>query len=402
MFILTGCSNENLVNDYFENKKSDDIEVLWDVLDIYDVFISDQYETYSKTSYGHENIDVSDNYIPANFDNIVNKNDLVNYELTDNRSYLVGSLSYTYLEVSKHKDFVNEHCENIKEGIKCDGQNDDEYFTYYVNEDNAYILYGQIVNEYLVYQHEMYFYINEDGKKVFDYKVLSLSSDPFLPSNHAFRSIVIEDEGETSYTCWNFDDEEENVGLKYSYQDFQDGSLISINANRYLMYQINYFNPEKDIYYKGSIESNVVTMLDLEVYDDSILLVKMNPPRGYYKLNMMPIDGWDTILEIDDHDYPKNYKMVIEGLSMYSPMIVHLEDRTGEYIYYEYSAFREEVPNDILDLSRFGLSSPYTHQFYSNEVDYFNSNYPGLLEDADMNGTFQNILIEFEEILGIE
>jgi hypothetical protein len=401
VFMLTGCSNENLVNDFFDNKKSDDIEVLWDVMDTYDAFIKDQYETYAKTSYGNESIEISDSYLPVTFNNIINKSDLLNYELTDNRSYIEGSLSYTYLEMSNHKNFVNDHCQNIKEGIQCDGDNSDEYFTYYVNDNQVYILYGQVINAYLTYRYEMHFYINENGKKVFDFIVISMSSDLYLPANNVYRSIVVEDEGETYYTCWNFDDEEGNVGLEYTYHDFQEGSWLSVIVNRFEMYQINYFDPEKDIYYRSNIDSNVITFLDLEVYDDHILLAKMNPLKGYYKLNMMPISGWDKIVEIDDQDYPKNYELFVEGSSINDSMIVHLESRTGEYIYYEYRVIREEVPNDILDLSRFGLSSPYTLQFYLDEVAYFTATYPSLLEDANMNESFDNILLHFKEILNI-
>lgn len=401
MFILTGCSNKDLVNDYFENKKSDDIEVLWDVLDIYDDFIKYHYDTFAQNTYGNESIDTLDEYVYVDFKNTINRDDLINYELTDNRSYLEGSLSYTYLEVSNHKDFVNEHCENIKEGIKCDGQNADEYFTYYVNNEDAYILYGQIVNEYSVYKHSMYFYTNEDGKKVFDYTLESKSSDLVLPTDNIFRSILVEDQGETQYTCWNYNDEDGNIGLEYGYRDDTDGSYVSIMVNNYQMYNIHYFDPIKSIYYKASIDQNIVIMNDLEVYDGHIMLAKMNPLRGYFKINMMPIDGWDYITKIDGYDYPVNYEMPIVGLSMYDPMIVHLESRTGEYVYYEYSHFGEVVPDDILDLSRFNLESPYSLAFYLDEVDDFSNHYQSLIEDANMNDSFENLTTNFKEILDL-
>lgn len=399
MFMMTGCSNENLVNDLFDNKKSDDIDVLWDVIDQYDGFIDNHYNTYAKKTYGNESIDTHDNYVSVNLEGIIYKNDLLNYELTDNRSYVEGSLSYTYLEISKHKDFVSDYCQNIKEGIQCDGDNPDEYFTYYVNDNQAYILYGQIVNEYLVYRHEMFFYTNEDEKKVFEYKVESISSDTYLPADHLFKSIVVENQGETYYTIWNFNDEDGNVGLKYIYHDFLDESWLSVSVNRLKMYQIKFFDPDKETYYEASVDSTSITLYNLEVYDGHILLVKMDPHRGYYKLNMMAIDGWDSISEIEDYDYPKNYEMNLEGLSIHDPMIVHLESRSGEYVYYEYNAFREEVPSDVLDLSRFGLESPYTLQFYLDEVDTFNSIYQGLIEEAHMDGSFETILASFEEAL---
>ena len=401
MFILTGCSNENLVNDYFENKKSDDIEVLWDVLDIYDDFIKYHYDTFAQNTYGNESIDTLDEYVYVDFKNTINRDDLINYELTDNRSYLEGSLSYTYLEVSNHKDFVNEHCENIKEGIKCDGQNADEYFTYYVNDEDAYILYGQIVNEYSVYKHSMYFYTNEDGKKVFDYTLESKSSDLVLPTDNIFRSILVEDQGETQYTCWNYNDEDGNIGLEYGYRDDTDGSYVSIMVNNYQMYNIHYFDPIKSIYYKASIDQNIVIMNDLEVYDGHIMLAKMNPLRGYFKINMMPIDGWDYITKIDGYDYPVNYEMPIVGLSINDPMIVHLESRTGEYVYYEFNQFGEVVPEDILDLSRFNLESPYTLAFYLDEVDDFSHTYQSLIEEANMDESFENLTAHFDEILGL-
>ena len=131
------------------------------------------------------------------------------------------------------------------------------------------------------------------------------------------------------------------------------------------------------------------------------MLVKLNPDRGYYKLNIMPIDGWSSLYEIDDHDYPKNYELIIDHNASSEPMIVHLESRTGEYVYYEYNTFREEVPQDILDLSRFGLESPYDRDFYDHEVSYFESRYYDLLEDIDMLGAFETISDNFMDALKI-
>jgi hypothetical protein len=131
------------------------------------------------------------------------------------------------------------------------------------------------------------------------------------------------------------------------------------------------------------------------------MLAKMNPLRGYFKINMMPIDGWDYITKIDGYDYPVNYEMPIVGLSINDPMIVHLESRTGEYIYYEYSHFGEVVPDDILDLSRFNLESPYSLAFYLDEVDDFSQTYQSLIEDANMDESFENLTAHFDEILGL-
>jgi hypothetical protein len=398
---LSSCTDKNLTNDFFENGKSDDIDVLWDVLEIYDDFIKYHYDTFAHGTYKNENIDSLDEYVHVEFRNTIHRGDLINYELTDNRSYLEGSLSYTYLEVSNHKDFVNENCENIKEGIKCDGQDDNEYFTYYVNDEDAYIIYGQVVNEYSYYKHKMYFYMNEDNKKVFDYTLESISSDLMLPSDQIFRSILVEDEGETQYTCWNYNDEDGNIGLEFGYRDDVDGSYVSIMVNKFQMYNIHYFDPIKEIYYKASIDQDIVTMNDLEVYDGNIMLAKMNPLRGYFKINMMPIDGWDYITKIDGYEYPVNYEMPIVGLSMDNPMIVHLESRTGEYVYYEYSHFGEVVPDDILDLSRFNLESPYALAFYLDEVDDFSNHYHSLIEDANMNDSFENLTTNFKEILDL-
>jgi hypothetical protein len=398
---LSSCTDKNLTNDFFENGKSDDIDVLWDVLDIYDDFIEYHYDTFAQNTYGNESIDTLDEYVYVDFRSTIHRDDLINYELTDNRSYLEGSLSYTYLEVSNHKDFVNENCENIKEGIKCDGQNDNEYFTYYLNDEDAYIIYGQVVNEYLMYKHKMYFYTNEDEKKVFDYTLESISTDLMLPSDQIFRSILVENEGETQYTCWNYNDEDGNIGLEFGYRDDVDGSYVSIMVNKYQMYNIHYFDPIKEIYYKASIDQDIVTMNDLEVYDGHIMLAKMNPLRGYFKINMMPIDGWDYITKIDGYDYPVKYEMPIVGLSMDNPMIVHLESRTGEYVYYEYSHFGEVVPEDILDLSRFYLESRYTLAFYLDEVDDFSHTYQSLIEDANMDESFETLTTHFDEILGI-
>ena len=401
LFMLSSCSDENLVNEYFENKKSDDIEVFWDVVDSYDDFIKNHYSTYSKTAYDHESIDVLNNYVPTSFNQLVEKDDLINYELTDNRSYLEGSLSYTYLEVSKHKEFVNDSCQYIKEGIICEGDTENQYFSFYVDGLNAYMTYGQVVNEYNSYQYEMYFYVNEDGKKVFEFFLKTISSDPFLPANHTYKSTLIEDQEETIYTCWNCDSEDDNIGLEYTYHNFQDQTYLSVMVNAYKMYNIHYYDSSKQTYYNAQVEPMRITMNTIEVYDGDIMLVKLNPDRGYYKLNMMPIDGWSSLYEIDDHDYPKNYELIIDHNASSEPMIVHLESRTGEYVYYEYNTFREEVPQDILDLSRFGLESPYDRDFYDHEVSYFESRYYDLLEDIDMLGAFEIISDNFMDALKI-
>ena len=114
VLFLSSCTDKNLTNDFFENGKSDDIDVLWDILDSYDDFIKYHYDTFAHGTYKNENIDTLDEYVHVDFRSTIHRGDLINYELTDNRSYLEGSLSYTYLEVSNHKDFVNENCETLK------------------------------------------------------------------------------------------------------------------------------------------------------------------------------------------------------------------------------------------------------------------------------------------------
>jgi hypothetical protein len=400
MLSLSSCSSsEALKNDFFENKKSDDIQTLWELVDTYDEFINDSYLTYSKTAYGNEAINTLSAYVPVDFDGVVYKEDLINYQLTDNRNYLEGSLSYSYLEVSKHKDFVSQQCQDIKEGMTCLGETEDEYFTYFVDDGKAYMSYGQVVNSYTTYQYEMLFYTNEDDKKVFEFLVKSISSEPVLPGNNVYKTILVEDEGETSYTCLNCDDEDGNVGLKYAYKNFLDGTYVSVLANKNKLYQVKYFDVDKQTYYNAEVELTDITMNYIEVYDESIMLVKMNPERGYYKLNMIPIDGWDRIYEIDGNDYPTNYELIRSNTSTSETMTVHLETRTGEYIYYEYSNFKEVVPNDILDLSRFELESPYDLQFYSSEVEYFSTIAQDLIEEAGMADPFETLLLDYKEYL---
>ena len=44
MFMLSSCSNENLANAFFDNEKSDEISVLWEVIHEYDTFVHNVYE----------------------------------------------------------------------------------------------------------------------------------------------------------------------------------------------------------------------------------------------------------------------------------------------------------------------------------------------------------------------
>ena len=390
MITLSGCNrSEALSNDYFENDKSDDISVLWEVVHEYDTFIYDAYEQHLGTTYPRwmGSIQHLNDYILYDQTGKIYKEDMINYELTDNRSYLIeGSNLYYYLYESWHSSFQDMYCKDIKEGVKCYDGDELDYLLYYVDDNQAYIEYRGTVNNFSVHLEKMYFYTNEFDDKVFEY-THSVKDVDQVTYEYIKKTTLIEGEGETSYACEYCHLGDETGNMYYSNVNFLSGSRIHVTHIDGDSYEIKFYNGQTQEFYWGVSHNDDLRLLSYEVYDGNIKLAELNVNYGRFWINLNAVDGWSYIEEATTDQITPQYHLYDENEILIDDILVRLEVTEGDYVYYAYEGIYGSVPDDILSMSRFGLETPYSLNYYLEKELYFEHIYPLLIEQAHFERT---------------
>jgi hypothetical protein len=405
LIMLTGCSrSEVLSNDYFDNEKSDDISVLWDVVQEYDRFISNSYHNHLRSTYPMDmrSIQHLNDYILYDQTGKIYKEDMINYELTDNRSYFIeGSDLYYYLFESWISVFENSYCEAIKEGVKCYDEDELDYLLYYVDGNQAYVEYRQTINNFQVHLEKMYYYTNVFEDKVFEYTHYVKDVDQ-VEYEYIRKTTLIEGEGEVSYACEYCDLREETGDLYYSNVNFTSGSRIHVTHIDDDSYQIKFYNGQTQEFYWGFVQGEESRLISYEVYDGNIKLAELNVNYGRFWINLNALDGWSYIEKAETDQTIPHYHLYDENEELIDDILVRLAVSEGDYVFYEYRGDYGSVPEDILNMSRFGLEAPYTLDYHLQKELYFEHVYQLLLEQAHFDRTFNMSYDYVMKILDIE
>lgn len=402
---LSACKNQDhLINDYFENEESDDISILWDVVHEYNRFISDSYQQYLRSTYPLETRSVQhlNDYILYDQTGKIYKEDMINYELTDNRSYLIeGSDIYFYLFDSWISIFEGLYCDDIQEGVKCYGSNETEYLMYYVSGDEAYVEYNQIINGLNEHLQKMYYYINELEEKVFEYTHYQKDIDQ-IEYDSITKTTLIEGLGEVAYTCGSCNLNERTGWLKYSAVNFFTGGRKYIYHFEDDSYMIKLLNGRTNEFYWGFVDEDEAELVSYEAYDGHIKLVELNPFKRSFKINLNALDGWSYIEKLDANQTGLDYQLYDENELLIDNILVRLAVIEGDYVYYDYEGEESVIPNDILNMSRFGLDAPYSMDYFLDQEEYFMHIYPLILENAHMDRTFNMSYNYFMKMMDLE
>ncbi|AUD63794.1 hypothetical protein BK010_09395 [Tenericutes bacterium MO-XQ] len=397
MFSLSGCkNNDHLTNDYFENEKSDDIEVLMDIINEYDAFIHDNYNQYLGTTYPRQfgSVQGLNDYVLYDQNEKIYKDDMINYDLTDNRSYLI---EYSDIQYYLYESRITAYCDDIKEGIKCYDDKELYYLLYYVDGNEAYVEYSSVVNGYTVHLEKMYYYTNELEEKVFEYTHQAKNVDE-IDYKYITKTTLIEDVGEVSYTCSSCNVSERTGWLDYSSVSFTNMSRKYIYQGSNDAYLIKFLNGVTNEFYWGIVNDDVSNLIVYEVYRGHIKLVEMNPINGTFIINLNALDGWSYI---EESETPRLYHIYDENEILIDNLLVGLAVTEGDFVFYEYEG-ASPVPDDILNMSTYGLEAPYSMEYYLNQKEYFDHVYPLLLDGAHMDRTFEMSYDYFMKMLDIE
>ena len=388
---LTGCSSsERLANDYFDNEKSDDISVLWDVVSEYDMFIRESYDTYLSSTYPDDpisTIQLLDDYVLYDQTGKIYKEDMINYELTDNRSYLSEESNvYYYLNESWISFFEDMYCQGIKEGVKCYDSDELNYLLYYVDGNQAYIEYRSTVNNFIVHLEKMYYYTNAFEDKVFEYTHHVKAIDQ-VAYDYIKKTTLIEGEGEISYACENCHLGDGTGEMYYSNVNFLSGSRIHVMQIDDDSSEIKFYNGQTQEFYWGVAHGGESRLISYEVYDGNIKLAELNVNYGRFWINLNALDGWSYI-EKAETDLPiTQYHLYDDQEVVIDDILVRLAVTQGDYVYYVYEGSYGSVPNDILNMSKFGLEAPYSLEYNLQKELYFEHVYQLLLEQAHFERT---------------
>lgn len=402
---LSGCSNkEHLINAYFVNEEDDDISVLWDVLNEYDRFISDSYEQYLGSTYPRDTRSIQhlNDYVLYDQTGKIYKEDMINYDLTDNRSYLIeGSDIYFYRFDSWISIFEDLYCDDIQEGVKCYATDQIQYLLYYVDGDEAYVEYNDVINGTSEHLQKMYYYTNELNEKVFEYTHYNRDIDQ-IEYDYITKTTLIEGVGEIAYTCALCNISERTGWLKYSAVNFFTGDRKYIYQGEDDFYMIKLLDGRTNKFYWGTVSEGQGYLELFEAYEGKIKLVELNPFRRRFTINLNALDGWSYIEKQDAHPYELNYHLYDENELLIDNILVRLVVTEGDYAYYDYDGEDSIIPDDILNMSRFGLEAPYSMDYFLDQEQYFMHIYPLILEIAHMDRTFDMSYNYFMKMMDLE
>ena len=372
---LTGCAN--LSDEYFPNETKNSMEEAMALFKTY----SDHLENYYDEHYpkGVTDITEDERYIAVDtYKDTYSRDELLNYDLTDNRMFLViNEFEFVLYKLDEIYSFGVDECSKTPEGKLCkiEGLLDTDNAIMFQMEGTDIVLELIITSDIKVYTHTYYFRYEED-KVTLDYSFTTevLSSSEITSYRNTYYK---EDEVQKSYF------KETGFDIEGKYLEYQEEyNLITGDFTRKhegkddcdLWY---YNSSNNELYYIHKVNEDYEGF-NYTVFNGKKEQIKYYSDRELYWVNFSEIPGWDYLVRKDNSSYFEMYlnNEIPEGLT------VAIQFRYGEYVYGEFS--KEELTDDVLNLSKFGLSLPYSNQFFADKESFIIDNFNTILEDAGM------------------
>ncbi len=389
---LAGCTK--LSNEYFENNTLNHVDDAMDLFEGYTNHMMEYYiENYPIISEMFD-IKTADSYIPftGSLDSI-QRHELLNYHLTDNRGYLVNNHMTTVLEqIAYIYSFGISECPNAKEDKVCTSDELPGTSIRVLMEDKEVIVeYTKIVDtEYYTQYKATYFYHFRYEEELlvldFSYEETSIDTDEAYLSMYLYykENTVEQSKYRTHYESDNSYYKEVEINFNLLSMDYTKKVETHESAS------ISYYNNENNEKFSIEVENGDYRNFAYTIYNGTKKIVSLINDKTLYAVNFSEVAGWDFLeLTSGENEYNIYYNNIqIEDLTVF------LNTYSGEYVFQNFKT-ETTFDDDLLSLSKFGLSLPYDTQYFEDKENYFMDNIDKIIHEANIEPIGVDIMIPY-------
>ena|GEM_PF-1587218 len=387
---LSGCSNNQLDNDFFENTSEESFDEFYKVYSKKLSLANEQLDFYYPRPYQEEVMWFEDGYLNAQLFNKdeVYKHEFYNYSLSDDRQFMRFSKLYYLDELSLSRIVLEESFDDIKEGVEYynssqtnDGKTVKSGLQFFIDDEELYYEFMYTINTTTLYHYVFHFYTNESWDDVME-MTLHISDVSETSYESMSYTKLISGKSEEVYVCNNCDvNNPEEGSLEYMYTKFRE--YDSDDYQRFDESDIeSYFRVQ---FLKEHDYGTIFNGLTGERYDVSendegystnayyeyirdTNLVSYTP--YHFTVNMYEILGWDKLVEIDIPNEYNTYQLYYGDELLSDEYYGSIVFDHSEYPYFDYhTEFNSEtqILDEIITLDIFGLSSGYSKSYFNDK-----------------------------------
>ena len=372
---LTGCAD--LSDEYFPNDTRNSMDEAMDLLKTYSDHLEDYYDEHYPNSDEMFDIKIAEGYVPLNaYKDSYTRDELVNYHLTDSRWFMLeNEFKFAMFHLDNIFSFGVDECKNTVEGKYCKYKEVTNNEIMFQLEGNELFIKLILTNDLQEYTHKYHFRY-EDELVSLDYSFIGMdtSVDEILSYRYLYYK---EDEIQKSI----FRVPNHTPGGDYiEYQE--EYNLVTGDYTR--KHETNeecelwYYNAiNNELYHINKVNEDFENFVYI-IFNGTKEQIKYSSSLASYSINFSEISGWDYLERVNDsHDFKMYHNnTLIDGLT------VRIQFSCGEFVHGSFNV--DEFENDVLNLSNYEFSFPYSNQFYIDKETFFVENFNQIIEDANM------------------
>ncbi len=392
-FMLTGCRDNSMTyteNPYFLDTSKNSILEMFTQKGVYD---SKLIEYYNKTYSYDANAEFRDYQMLPGYDipkrgQLFEKEDLkINHDVIDLRELFQDSLMSYFLDRDALWYIMYIDLDKCVENTLCHGDNPNNELHFSMHEDQIY-LYYRFTDNIGTYEYKYHYFIDE-----FDKLNVTLSRKKYNLLNQHFSCVqYVEDHFEKN---WSY-----NGQYEITIYDFDSGVVYRKSMYDDTYYDSRFYVPDISTEFFFSMTYGTPkTYSKLTQYIHNQIKLSSYFDLTNVEIGMNYVDGWNYLHKVPS-DYGYKGTLYIDDTPIDDRLVVELDEITGALIYITDDGYPyEKVDEDIISLSRFGLSSGYTYDMiedlFSDGIAYnmsFQDHYSMNLSIDEVEALFEPLM----------
>lgn len=375
IFSLSGCTD--LPQDNFTNETRDHLDEAMDVFEPYKDHLQQYYEnTYPDFGLMHD-ISEAESYIYVEpYKDRYFRQELLNYHINDDRYFMSENVVQVALaQVDRIYNFGVTMCKNPKEGAYCTNNEVNGISLMFQKEGvKVYIEYTVTTGSTVQQYRYLFDGLDESIFIDFHYRVTNSETNAIIKdANMVYKEDDLEMTVYNDYSGLHGTDYFEKMTIfDFTTKDY----IKKYNTSEFT--KLWFYNEDNEELYYGKQVNDVLEDFQYSVFSGTKLALRYNYTGHQYYVNLSEISGWDRL----DKVMGSTYKPYYNGLPL-EEIEARIEFRYGEYVYVEFSA-EEPFEEEVLNLSKFGLSLPYDSTFFQDKYEYYSDNFNQIILENNL------------------
>jgi len=415
MLLLSGCSQKNLDNPYFENTSENTFEEAHGLFSEYMTRVRGTLEEYFPRTYQDEAMYFEDGYINAQLfsKDRIYRHELYNYHLSDDRSYMRYSQLYYLTDKTFYGGLsgIISECDTITEGESCvetrqlaDPSLLKSGLTFYMEGNELYMEFMFSVNVDTLYHYAFHFYEDEFMDDIMEMTLQIYNTSESTFETMSYTKLVFGKSLEESF-CNYCDLNDPTAGsLEYLYAQFKEKpyqaytyetsnilSFIHLNIMDDFTYG-DVFNGETGELFNCRTQDNAFVTRSYAKFIRNVLVVDYS--SSYYLVNLQEVLGWDNLVKTPDVNNSFQLQYNDEVLS--DQYFVKIQYEHSEYPYFEADS---PLTDDLLSLSIFGLQTQYSTDYFNDKFELGTTQFEQALIDHELNKDYADNYAAFMTLI---